>query len=306
MLLIKNIKKLKGIKSPVVTLGNFDGVHIGHRQVLKAIKKRAEKLRFPSIVYTFEPHPLKVVAPHKSPPLLTTLEEKVKLIKAAGIDYLILAKFTKEFAAQHPREFVSDILVKQLVVKEVLVGHDYAFGKGKKGTIEYLKKLGQEFGFKVYIIPAYKKRGLVVSSSKIREYIQNGKVKEAARLLGRPYTISGKVVKGRNIGRHLGFPTANIAIHNELIPKDGVYAVNVLLDNKLCKGAANIGFTPTFPAGKRAVEVHIIGFKGNIYGKKLKMDFMARLRGEKTFKNAERLAMQIKKDIEKVKRILRF
>ncbi|MBI5047378.1 MAG: bifunctional riboflavin kinase/FAD synthetase [Deltaproteobacteria bacterium] len=304
MLLIKNIKKPKGIKSPIVTLGNFDGVHIGHQQVLKVIRKRAEKLRLPSIVYTFEPHPLKIVAPHKSPPLLTTLEEKVKLIKASGIDYLILARFTKEFAAQHPREFVSDILVKQLAVKEVLVGHDYAFGKGKKGTIEYLKKLGQEFGFKVYIIPAYKKRGFIVSSSKIREYIQNGKMKEAARFLGRPYTISGKVIKGRNIGKHLGFPTANIAIHNELIPKDGIYAVHVLLGNKLYKGAANIGFAPTFATEKRAVEVHIMGFRRTIYGKKIKMGFIERLRGEKAFRNADELAAQIKRDIERAKKIL--
>ena len=305
MQIITDIRKFKNIKPPIITLGKFDGVHKGHQKVLRAVKDRAAKLKFPSVVYTFEPHPLKIVAPHKSPLLLTTLKEKIELIKASGIDYLILARFTKEFAAQHPREFVSDILVKQLAVKEVLVGHDYAFGKGKKGTIEYLKKLGQEFGFKVYIIPAYKKRGFIVSSSKIREYIQNGKMKEAARFLGRPYTISGKVIKGRNIGKHLGFPTANIEIHNELIPKDGIYAVLALLGNKIYKGAVNIGIAPTFHTNKRAVEAHIINFKQNIYGKKLKIEFIQRLRGEKTFKSVEGLASQITRDVEKVKKILK-
>lgn len=305
MQLIRNIKKIENIKSPITTIGNFDGVHIGHQQVLKAVKKRAQKLNLPSIVYTFEPHPLKVVAPHKGLLLLTTPEEKIKLIEASGIDYLILAKFTKEFASQHPKKFVANILVKQLRAKEIWVGHDYAFGKGRAGTIEYLRKLGEEFGFKVNVIPAYKKRGAIVSSSKIRKYLIEGKVKEAAAFLGRPYTLSGKIIKGRNIGKHLGFPTANISVHNELIPKDGIYAVRVLLGAKTYKGAANIGFAPTFHLKKRAVEVHIIGFKKNIYGKKIKIEFIERLRGEKVFKNMRELAIQIRKDVEQIKRILK-
>lgn len=305
MQLIRSTRKLRNIKPPVITIGNFDGIHIGHQQVLKAVRKRAEQLKLPSIVYTFEPHPLKVIAPQKSPPLLTTPEEKIELIKASGIDYLILARFTKEFASQHPKKFVANILAGQLKAKEVWIGHDYAFGKGRRGTIEYLKELGNEFGFKVYVIPAYKKRNLVVSSSKIREYIWNGQIKEAEKFLGRPYSVSGKVIKGRNIGRHLGFPTANISIHNELIPKDGIYAVRVLLGKKVYKGAANIGVAPTFLTKKRAVEVHIIGFEKNIYGKKLKIEFIERLRGEKIFKTAEELAIQIKRDVEKVKKILK-
>src|SRR3989337_3287320 len=148
MQVIRDIKKLKNIKPPIITLGNFDGVHIGHQQVLRAVKERSGQLKLPSIVYTFEPHPLKIVAPHKSPLLLTTLKEKIELIKASGIDYLILARFTKEFASQHPKKFVANILVKQLRAKEIWVGHDYAFGKGRAGTIEYLRKLGKEFGFK--------------------------------------------------------------------------------------------------------------------------------------------------------------
>ncbi|MBI3754172.1 MAG: bifunctional riboflavin kinase/FAD synthetase [Deltaproteobacteria bacterium] len=305
MRIITDIKKLKNIRSPVVTIGNFDGIHRGHRKVLDAVRKRAQQLNVPAVVYTFEPHPLKVVAPHKSPPLLTTLEEKIGLIKASGIDYLILARFTKEFASQHPKKFVEDVLVKQLKAKEVWVGHDYAFGKGRAGTIEHLKELGNKFGFKVSVIPACKKRGLIVSSSKIREYVKDGKIKQAASLLARPYAVSGKVVKGRNVGKHLGFPTANISVHNELIPKDGIYAVRVFLGKKIYRGAANIGFAPTFHTSKRAVEVHIIGFNGNIYGKKMKMEFIERLRGEKTFKNAKDLAIQIKKDVEGIKKILK-
>ena len=305
MRIITDIRKFKNIKPPIVTLGNFDGVHKGHQKVLKTVKDRAKRLRLPSAVYTFEPHPLKIVAPHKSPPLLTALKEKMKLIKASGIDYLILARFTKEFASRHPGEFVEDVLLKQLKAKEVWVGHDYAFGKGRTGTIEYLKELGKKFGFKVSVIPACKKGGVIISSSKIREYIRHGKVKEAAVFLGRSYAVSGKVVKGRNIGKHLGFPTANIEIHNELIPKDGIYAVRVLLGNQIYKGAANIGFAPTFHIKKRAVEVHIINFKQNIYGKKLKIEFIQRLRGEKIFKSADGLAIQIKRDVDKVKKILK-
>jgi len=305
MRIITDIRKFKNIKPPIVTLGNFDGVHKGHQKVLKTVKDRAKRLRLPSAVYTFEPHPLKIVAPHKSPPLLTALKEKMKLIKASGIDYLILARFTKEFASRHPGEFVEDVLLKQLKAKEVWVGHDYAFGKGRTGTIEYLKELGKKFGFKVSVIPACKKGGVIISSSKIREYIRHGKVKEAAVFLGRSYAVSGKVVKGRNIGKHLGFPTANIEIHNELIPKDGIYAVRVLLGNQIYKGAANIGFAPTFHIKKRAVEVHIINFKQNIYGKKLKIEFIQRLRGEKIFKSADGLAIQIKRDVYKVKKILK-
>src|SRR3990172_3744480 len=251
MQVIRDIKKLKNIKPPIITLGNFDGVHIGHQQVLRAVKERSGQLKLPSIVYTFDPHPLKVVAPHKSPLLLTTPEEKIELLKKSGIDYLILARFRK----------------------------------GRGGTIKYLKELGNELGFRVYVIHAYKKRGAIVSSSKIRKYLIEGTVKEAAAFLGRPYALSGKVVKGRNIGKHLGFPTANILVHNELIPKDGIYAVRVFLGKKIYKGAANIGFAPTFHTKRRAVEVHIIGFKGNIYGKKIKMEFEERLRGEKVFKS---------------------
>ncbi|HAG51751.1 MAG TPA: bifunctional riboflavin kinase/FAD synthetase [Deltaproteobacteria bacterium] len=305
MQVIRDIKKLKNIKPPIITLGNFDGVHIGHQQVLRAVKERSGQLKLPSIVYTFDPHPLKVVAPHKSPLLLTTPEEKIELLKKSGIDYLILARFTKDFASQHPRKFVADILVKQLNAKEIWVGHDYAFGKGRGGTIKYLKELGNELGFRVYVIHAYKKRGAIVSSSKIRKYLIEGTVKEAAAFLGRPYALSGKVVKGRNIGKHLGFPTANILVHNELIPKDGIYAVRVFLGKKIYKGAANIGFAPTFHTKRRAVEVHIIGFKGNIYGKKIKMEFEERLRGEKVFKSARELAIQIRKDVEKIKRIFK-
>ncbi len=305
MQLIKDIKKLKNIKSPIVTIGNFDGVHRGHQKVLNAVKDRAEKLKLPSIVYTFEPHPLKVVAPHKSPPLLTILEEKIELIKASGIDYLVLARFTKEFASQHPREFVEGTLVRRLKAREVWVGHDYAFGKGRAGTIGHLKEFGRKFGFDVRVIPACKKGEVIVSSSKIREYVTDGKIKEAASLLGRPYAVSGKVVRGRNIGKHLGFPTANVSVHNEIIPKDGIYAVRVWLGNRIYKGAANIGFAPTFRVKKRAVEAHIIGFKGNIYGRKLKIEFIQRLRGEKVFKSIHELAIQIRKDVEKTKRILK-
>ena len=305
MRVIKDIQKLKNIKSAIITIGNFDGVHTGHQQILKVVNERAAKYGLPSIVYTFEPHPLKILAPHKSPPLLTTLKEKIALIKKYGIDYLILAQFTKEFASQHPKKFVMDVLVGKLKASEIWIGHDYAFGRGKEGTALYLKELGKELDFKVHIIPAYKKKGVIVSSSKIREFIQNGKLKEAANFMGRPYIILGRVVKGRSMGKKLGFPTANLEISNELVPPNGVYAVYVTgLGKKIYHGVANIGLAPTFGANKFVIEVHIIDFKKEIYGKKIKVEFIKKLRNEKVFRTTEGLVAQIMKDIEQAKKVV--
>lgn len=288
----------------VLTLGNFDGLHLGHRKILDKVVKRASKLGVPSVVYTFDPHPLKVVAPEKSPPMLLDMADKKALIGALGVDYLALARFTREFASRHPREFVEEELVKKFHVVEVWVGHDFSFGKGKTGTVEYLEQLGGEFGFAVHIIPAYKKGGAIVSSSRIRSLIREGRAGTAAGLLGRRYSIKGKVVRGTDIGKRLGFPTANLKVTSELVPKNGVYAAFASVGGRQHPAVLNIGTAPTFGGKKTAVEVHIMDFSGDIYGRPMTVHFVRRLRGEKTFGSKDALIRQIQKDKERAERIL--
>ncbi|MBI5642591.1 MAG: bifunctional riboflavin kinase/FAD synthetase [Deltaproteobacteria bacterium] len=304
MKVIRNTTLLREIKTPVLTLGNFDGLHIGHKRILEKVVGRARLFGCPSVVYTFEPHPLKVVAPEKSPPLLIDTEDKIKLIEETGIDCLIFAKFTRDFAATHPREFVKDILVGALSVKEVWVGQDFSFGRGKAGTVGYLKELGAEFGFKVFAVPAYRKGGGVISSSRIRAHIKEGEVDKAASLLGRRYNIKGKVVRGKDIGKDIGFPTANLEVTSELVPADGVYAAYAALDDKRYPAVLNIGKAPTFGGKDRCVEVHILDFKGDIYGKTLEVSFVKRLRDEIVFKSKEALVARIEKDTKRARRIL--
>ncbi|MBI1912054.1 MAG: bifunctional riboflavin kinase/FAD synthetase [Deltaproteobacteria bacterium] len=304
MKIFKNSAGFGKIKNPVLTLGNFDGLHLGHRKIIKKVAERAKELKTKSVVFTFDPHPLKVVAPHKSPPLILDSEEKAKLISEFGIDYLIFAKFTKEFASTHPRQFVENVLVKGLSVKEVWVGHDFSFGHGKAGNVDYLRHLGEELGFKVFVMPAFKKSGAIVSSSRIRELVKTGNVRGAATLLGRNFKIKGKVVRGKDIGKEIGFPTANLKVSSEIIPENGVYVAYASVAGKSHPAVLNIGTAPTFGGKERCVEVHILDFKNNIYGKKMEVSFVKRLRSEKTFKSKEALVTQIRKDTEKARQTL--
>ena len=291
------------VRGPILTLGNFDGLHLGHRKIISKVSERARRLDSPSVVYTFEPHPLKVVAPSMSPPMIVDAVAKAALVEALGIDFMVIAEFTKEFAAKHPRAFVEEEIVP-LRPREVWVGHDFSFGKAKAGTVDYLRHLGEEFGFTVLVIPAYMKGGEVVSSSRIRKLVSVGRLAEAASLLGRNFSMSGRVVKGRNIGRELGFPTANLSTVTELMPADGVYAARAIVSGKRHGAIVNIGVAPTFGGKARCVEVHILGFRDNIYGKKIEVEFVRRLRGERAFKSKEALITQIRKDSERAGKIL--
>lgn len=304
---MKIFKTSKGlsrkIKGPILTLGNFDGVHLGHRKIIGRLSARAGRLGLHSVVYTFEPHPLKVVAPSKSPPLIVDIETKKSLIEAIGVDFMVIAEFTKEFAAKHPRAFVEEEIVP-LRPKEVWVGHDFSFGKAKSGTVEYLKLLGGEFDFSVHVIPAFKKGGEVVSSSRIRRLVAEGRLAQARGLLGRDFSLKGKVVRGKEMGKGLGFPTANLAPTGELLPADGVYAAFAVVDGKRRRAVVNIGKAPTFGGKDRCVEVHILGFRNDIYGKKIEVEFVRRLRGERAFKSKESLINQIKKDVGRARELL--
>lgn len=306
MKLIDRIENLtEKFPYPVVTIGNFDGVHLGHQAIFRRLSDRAKKKNGTSIVFTFEPHPLKVIAPARAPKLLTTFKDKVNLIKTFGIDVLICANFTKEFAEMQAEDFVKNVLLNAIGVKEIFVGSNYFFGKGRRGSPALLKELGEKYGFKTAIIPEIKIENVIPSSSRIRTLVAKGKVEEAFVFLGRYYSIEGVVIEGTKRGKRLfNMPTANIAAINELFPKDGVYAVTVDLDGKIYGGAANIGCNPTFEDKKFSFEVHILEFDGELLGETLHVNFIKRIRDEMRFSKVDDLAFQMKKDIEEIRQIL--
>jgi len=299
MRIVRGIKNFtERLPNPVLTLGNFDGVHLGHQAIFKKVVERAKEVGGTSVAFTFEPHPLKVLAPERSPQLLNTFHGKMRLFEAAGLEVVICANFTRAFADQNPEDFAREVLHKLIGVKEVYVGYDYAFGKGREGSIESLKKMGQAYGFTVGVIDPVRVNGVVVSSSVIRDLIAAGRVEEAAPLLGRSYAIEGDVVYGSHRGHTLGFPTANLKTANELIPGYGVYAVLAGVKGRTLKGVASIGIRPTFDSGPVSIEVYLFEFQGELYGQEMEVAFVKRLRGEEKFPNAEALVRQIQKDVQ--------
>ncbi|HUI46556.1 MAG TPA: bifunctional riboflavin kinase/FAD synthetase [Nitrospirota bacterium] len=303
---------VRGLKSyteqlpkPVLTLGNFDGVHLGHQAIFRKVVSRASDIGGTSIAFTFEPHPLKVIAPERSPRLLNTFHGKMKLLTASGIDVVICANFTRVFADQNPDDFAREVLHEKIGVREVYIGYDYAFGKGREGSIESLKRAGRTYGFEVGVIDAVQVDGVVVSSSAIRDMVAAGRMDDAARLLGRHYSIEGEVVHGTHRGQKLGFPTANLSTANELLPAYGVYAVLASFNGHSVKGVASIGVRPTFDSGPVSVEVYLLDFKGDLYGKQMDVSFIKRLRGEEKFTDAEGLVRQIRKDVKEAELVLR-
>ncbi len=307
MRIVRGIKNFsEKLPNPILTLGNFDGVHLGHQAIFKKVVERARESRGTSMAFTFEPHPLKVLAPERSPQLLNTFHGKMRLFEAAGIELVICANFTRAFADQHPEDFARDVLHKQLNVKEVYVGYDYAFGKGREGSIESLKRMGAVHGFTVGVIDPVQVGGVVVSSSAVRDHISNGRVDEAARFLGRNYSIEGEVVHGSHRGQTLGFPTANLKTANELVPAFGVYAVLARLEgHQLRKGVASVGIRPTFDSGPVSVEVYLFDFHDDLYGKEMEIEFVKRLRGEEKFSNVDSLVRQIRLDVEHAQEALK-
>lgn len=307
MEIIDGIEHLKkGLPYPVLTLGNFDGVHLGHQAIFRMLIECAAKHNGTSVVFTFVPHPLRVIAPERAPKLLSTYKEKIRLIESFGIDVIVCANFTKEFANISAKDFVTDILWKTLGVKEIFIGSNYFFGKGRRGSPELLKELGNTYGFIVNIIEEVKINNMIPSSSKIRTLVAKGKVDEAAILLGRFYSVEGIVIEGAKRGKSiLNIPTANLLTANELLPKDGVYAVTAEIDGKQYGGATNIGYNPTFDEKKFSFETHVLDFENELRGKTMKVHFIKRIRDEIKFSKAEDLAVQIRNDISGVKNILK-
>ncbi|VAX30926.1 FMN adenylyltransferase / Riboflavin kinase [hydrothermal vent metagenome] len=306
MVVIKGLHRLdKKFPDPVVTIGNFDGVHLGHQKIFRKVIDAASG-GGTSIVLTFDPHPLKVIAPDRKLKLLTPLDEKIRLIEMTGIDVFLCIDFDREFAKMAPEDFVREVLVDKLKVKHVIVGHNYRFGKGKKGTTDLLRRRGGKYGFKVNVVRNRRLSGYIVSSSRIRQLLLWGRVCEAATLLGRPYSIHGKVITGAGRGASiLGIPTANIETPNELAPREGVYAVKVKINGNVYDGVANIGKNPTFGGEALSYEAHLFDFNGDLLGKDIRLFFIDRIRGERTFPDAESLKKEIYKDIETAKLILK-
>ena len=292
----------KDIKNPVVTIGNFDGVHWAHQAIFKKVIERARYLHGTSVIITFEPHPVKVMSPEKIKPLITLLEQKRELVNDQGINIFLLIKFTLEFAAISARDFVKDILVNKLRIKEIIVGYDYAFGHNREGNINILKEMGQQFNFNVLQVgPVYAGK-ILVSSTSIRNLIMEGDVSGAKQLLGRNYQIRGEVIRGKDRGGSLlGYPTANIKLVDELIPKEGVYIVTVDISGKIYKGLTNIGYNPTFKDKTLSVETHIFDLSDDILSQRIKINFLSRLRDEITFASVKDLSQQINRDIKQAR-----
>ncbi len=289
----------------VVAIGSFDGIHIGHKALFEETKNLAEKLNAEPVVVTFDPHPRIVLFPEANFKLLTTLEEKLYLLFKEGIKNVTLIPFTKTLADLSADLFIQEYIVDKLKAKGVVIGFNFRFGKGRKGDAEYLKTLGEKYNFTVKAVPPVILDGIVVSSSVIRNLIEKAQIEEANKLLGRPYFILGKVIKGKGRGRDLGYPTANIEVSSlKLLPPSGVYAVWVVINGKKFKGALNIGKRPTFEEGETAIEVHIFDFNKNIYGETLKIEFIKHIREEKKFSSVEELKNQIKKDCQIIDQIL--
>ena len=287
-----------------LTIGNFDGVHQGHNHLLRTVMERAAQHGLTSLAVTFDPHPLRVIRGH-TPPFITPIQQKLSLLKAQGLDYVLCLTFTQEMAQLSPEEFVERYLVRGLNCKHLVIGHDYTFGRGGSGDFQTLRQLGEKHGFTTERIQALTINGEVVSSTRIRELIQQGRVDEAKPLLGRHFQVEGTVIEGsRRGGPLIGVPTANLEVTDELVPLSGVYAVRAEHNGTVYPGVANVGPNPTFNQQALSVEVHLFNFSRNIYGELLRISFVSRLRGEIRFSGVEELKTQIHRDIEEGKRLL--
>ena len=292
------------ITNTSVTLGNFDGVHIAHQQLITATCDYAKQNNYQSVIITFEPHPLKIVSPENAPLLISSLEEKIELFAKLSPDFVLILPFTKELSLLSATEFVQHFLVKSLHTQKLFVGYDYALGKKREGNVEKLQTIGSNYSFSVCQLPPICVDDEIISSSLIRNTIAQGLVHKVPPILGRFYNISGTVVHGKKQGRLLGFPTANLKSENELIPPNGVYASWIERKNMLYPAVTNIGNNPTFGENERSIESHIFNFDADIYDEKILVHFVQQIRDEKKFNSLDELKIQIKNDCAMAEKIL--
>ncbi len=288
---------------PVITIGNFDGVHLGHQEIFRRVKRRAEERHGKAVVFTFEPHPLKVLRPDKCPPLITPYPKRIRLIQHFGMDAVVVAKFTREFAALDPEIFFN-ILRDAFNVKAIYIGYDFSFGRDRKGSVEKLKAFGGRNGVDVEVVEPITLNGVPVSSTQIRRLVAEGDMRAARAFLGRYFFLSGEVIEGHKRGQRFGFPTANIETGYELLPPRGVYATFLFHRGKRYRAATNLGVNPTFDSGKMSIESYILDFDGSLYGEEVSVSFVEKIRDEICFSTVEALVDQIKTDVERVNEIL--
>ena len=302
MTVYTNLQELPIFNNAVITIGTFDGVHFGHRQILELMKSASKPINGETVIITFHPHPRKIIGNHKAPIfLLNTLDEKIELLEKHGINHLIIVPFTEKFAQQLAEDYIAEFLVNTFHPHTIIIGHDHRFGKDRTGDFQLLKDKAPEFGYEVKEIPGYMLKDITISSTKIREALLNGDIESAHDLLGYDYFFTGKVVEGNQLGRTIGYPTANLQIadENKLIPCNGVYAV--LVTNEKLKitrqgGMMNIGFRPTVEGNKRMIEVNIFDFDQPIYGEILTITLKKYLRSEEKFSGLDALKEQLGKD----------
>jgi len=288
---------------PVLALGNFDGLHRGHQKIIERVKRGAAEHGGTPMAMTFDPHPPRVVRPDKAPPLLMTKAQRLDALHHAGIRCVAVVRFTRELSEWDPETFVRVVLVEWLRVSEVWVGANFLFGHERSGNFSLLRMLGQRHGFRSDKIDPVRYKDFVVSSTRIRRLVSEGRVDEAGALLGHTFYIDGTVVGGRQRGRELGFPTANLATGNELLPPHGVYATTSTIDGVVYAGLTNIGRRPTFGESETTVETHLLGFSGDLYGREVRLGFVLRLRDERKFEDIDALRAQIEADQRRAERL---
>ena len=281
----------------VATLGNFDGIHLGHQALVRNAVADAGRLDIPSVVLTFEPHPLKILAPERAPSLILAHKDKMQLLQSFGVDIVVVQNFDLSFASLEAKEFVRRFLVDRLKIKKVWVGQDLRFGQRRKGDVNDLTRWGKELGFEVGVVPPVMVKGIRVSSSGIRQLLAEGRVEEVKAMLGRYHFVSGRVVSGRRRGQDLGFPTANISSRTEVLPLDGIYATLFQVRGQKLLSVSSIGINPTFGNGPRTLESFILDFNGDVYGESVKLFFLKRLREEIRFASVEQLIEQMRVDV---------
>ncbi|MCB0409710.1 MAG: bifunctional riboflavin kinase/FAD synthetase [Flavobacteriales bacterium] len=307
MKIYHNISEFSGVNKSVVTTGTFDGVHLGHQVILNRLKEIAEKKGGETVILTFFPHPRMVLYPEQNDlRLINTIEERIELLKNTGIDHLIIHPFSKEFSRLSSIDFVRDILVNQLHTHKLVIGYDHHFGRNREGTFEHLQEYGPLYGFNVEEIPAQEIQQINISSTKIRNSLMDGEINAANQFLGYHYFLQGTVIPGNQIGRKIGFPTANIKVNEwyKLIPAKGVYAVKINIDNNTFNGMLNIGTRPTINGAETTIEVNIFNFNEDIYNKDIKIEFVERIRHEQKFEELESLKKQLEIDRQTTIQIL--
>ena len=288
---------------PVLALGNFDGLHRGHLKIVERVKRGALERGGTAMAMTFDPHPPRVVRPDKAPPLLMTTAQKLDALQRAGIQSVAVVRFTHELSRWEPETFVRNVLVEWLRVAEVWVGANFLFGRDRSGNFSLLRTLGQRYGFRAEKIDPVRYKEFVVSSTRIRRLVSEGRMDEAGGLLGHPYYLDAVVVEGRRRGRELGFPTANLRTENELVPPDGVYATTLTVDGVVQAGMTNIGVRPTFGETVRTIETHLFRFDRDVYGKAVRLGFVQRLRDERRFEDVDALRAQLEADQRRAERL---